>query len=319
MNTEYGLRTTMAVVLLTVCAAGVHAQRVDATFERSFAVDEQIELDVATGSGDVSVRRGDGDAVRVAGTLFIYDRGSAWSFWRRDSRLTDEDAEELIRQFEQAPPVELSGGRLRVGHIDEKWRHGISVSYEIEVPRTTDVRARTGSGRTEIDGIEGRVVARTGSGSVTLRDVAGEVEAHSGSGSIRAEALSGRFEGRAGSGSIDIDLVSGGDVAVSTGSGRIHVAGLDGGLSARAGSGSITIEGQPSESWDLTTGSGSIRLRLPAEAAFSVDARTGSGGVSTEHPLTISGSIDRHRLQGQVRGGGPLITARTGSGGIRIE
>jgi hypothetical protein len=50
-----------------------------------------------------------------------------------------------------------------------------------------------------------------------------------------------------------------------------------------------------------------------------LEARTGSGGVSTDHPLTIQGSIDRNRLSGQVRGGGSLITARTGSGGIRID
>jgi len=319
MYLQTRLHTALVSVWLTAFAATADAQQADATFERSFEVDGRIGLDVETGSGSVTVREGAGDTARVAGRLVIHDRAGLFSFWRRGSRLTDDEAQELIRQFEQDPPVELSGSRLRVGHIDEEWRHGMSVSYEIEVPSTTDVRSQTGSGRMEIDGIEGRIVARTGSGGVTLRDVVGDVEAHSGSGSIRAAALAGGFEGRAGSGSIEVDLVTAGDVVVSTGSGRIRVAGLDGALNARAGSGSITIDGQPADDWELSTGSGTIRLRLPPEAAFSLDARTGSGGISSGHPLTVQGTIERNRLRGEAGGGGPLITARAGSGGIRIE
>ena len=319
MKHRLNLRILAALGVFVVLSCSAQAQSIDAEFDRSFDVTGRIELDVATGSGNVIVRRSGGDTARVRGELRIHDRGSIWSFWRRGSRLSDEEIERLIEEFEQRPPVELSGNRLRVGHIDEEWRHGFSVSYEIEVPAVTDVEARTGSGRAEIDGIEGRVVARTGSGGVVLRDVIGNVEARSGSGSIRAEALAGSFDGRAGSGSIEVDLVAAGSVNVSTGSGSIRLAGLDGALTARAGSGSITIAGQPVERWELQTGSGSIRLSLPEESAFDVDARTGSGGVTTDHPLTIRGRVDRNRLQGQVRGGGPLISARTGSGGIRIE
>ena len=32
-----------------------------------------------------------------------------------------------------------------------------------------------------------------------------------------------------------------------------------------------------------------------------------SGGIDSAHPVTMMGSIDRRRLQGKVRGGGPLI------------
>ena len=304
---------------MLVLAPALQAQTADATFERSFAVEGPFELDVATGSGDVNVRSGAADTATVRGRLVIHERGGGFAFWRRGSRLSDEEIADLIREFETEPPVDFSGRRLRVGHHDHEWNHGFSVSYDIEVPQSTDVRSRTGSGRMEVDGIHGSVEARTGSGGVTLRDIVGDVEASSGSGSIRAQSISGGFEGRAGSGSIDVDFISSGDVEVSTGSGSVRLAGVEGALSARAGSGSITVEGQPSGNWNLSSGSGTVRLRLPPEADFRLDARAGSGGISSDHPLTIRGTVERNRLQGQAGDGGPLITARTGSGGIRIE
>lgn len=293
-----GLALSSVLVLVSTCAL---AQQPDATFERAFDVDEPIELDVAAGSGSIEIRQGGAGTARVFGELTVHNGRGFGGFWRRGSRLTDEEIAELVRRFESEPPVGLSGRVLTVGHIEEEWQRGFSVSYRIEVPAATEVRSRAGSGHTRIEGIQGRIEARTGSGGVTLKEVGGDIEASSGSGSV------------------SVDVVTAGDVNVSTGSGSIHLAGVDGALAARAGSGSIAVDGQPDGDWNLSTGSGSIRLRLPAEAAFDLDARTGSGGVSTEHPLTIQVTADRHRLQGQVRGGGPMITARTGSGGIRIE
>jgi hypothetical protein len=318
MNTMQTVRTgIICALVLAVAPAG--AQQPDATFERSFDVSGPVELDVAAASGNITVRQGPAGRMRVSGELSIRDSGGSWAFWRRGARLSSDEAEALVQRFESAPPVELSGGRLMVGHIDNDWGRGFSVRYDIEVPAATDIRSRTGSGRLHIEGVGGSILAQTGSGRVDLLDIHGAVEARSGSGAISGRNIAGNFEGHAGSGSIVVDLVTSGEVSVSTGSGSIRLVGVDGGLDARAGSGSIAVDGQPNGDWNLTTGSGSITLRLPAEAAFDLEARTGSGGVSTDHPLTIQGSIDRNRLSGQVRGGGSLITARTGSGGIRID
>jgi hypothetical protein len=294
-------------------------QQADATFERQFAVGGPLDVEVATGSGAIAVRHSESGEVRVRGSLHIRNSGGSPAFFRGGSRLSDDDAEELIRQFETDPPVELAGGRLRVGSDDREWQHGVRIDYEIEVPAASAVTARTGSGRLEIDDIDGDVTARTGSGSIRIGDVAGRVQARSGSGAITASSIAGDFEGHAGSGSMDISLVGPGDVTVSTGSGSIDVDGVQGGLSARTGSGGVTVAGRPAAEWNLTTGSGSVRLRLPNDAQFELDAKAGSGGVSSDHPVTVQGAIDRGRLTGQVRGGGPLVVARTGSGGIRIE
>ena len=127
------------------------------------------------------------------------------------------------------------------------------------------------------------------------------------------------MEARTGSGSIHLTRAAPGETSLTTGSGDAEVTGADGPLHVRTGSGSIDAQGVPGGGWDLQTGSGSIRLRLPADAAFALDARTGSGEVFTAHPIELRGTIDRKGISGQVRGGGAPLRLRTGSGDIRIE
>jgi hypothetical protein len=64
-------------------------------------------------------------------------------------------------------------------------------------------------------------------------------------------------------------------------------------------------------------------VRLPANAAFDADLSTSSGKLDVDAPITmtVEGRVQetRKRIVGKVRGGGPLLTLRTGSGDIHIE
>ena len=75
--------------------------------------------------------------------------------------------------------------------------------------------------------------------------------------------------------------------------------------------------------WEIRTGSGNVHIRLPADAAFDANLSTGSGTLSVDAPLTmtVQGRVqESHKsVMGKVRGGGPLLTLRTGSGDIHIE
>jgi DUF4097 and DUF4098 domain-containing protein YvlB len=225
-----------------------------------------------------------------------------------------------VRRIEAEPPIELAGGSLRVGYLDtDEYRRYVSISYEIVVPADTTVRSRTGSGSQDLARVAGPVTVNTGSGAITLDDIRGGVEARTGSGSIRADGIAGSFNGSTGSGSVRVVQTANADTTVSTGSGSAELRGVNGALRVRTGSGSVTVDGTQTGEWDLETGSGSIRIRLPDDAAFELDAHTGSGEVYAGHPITVQGRIAKGNLRGAVRGGGPLLRARTGSGGIRIE
>ena len=90
-------------------------------------------------------------------------------------------------------------------------------------------------------------------------------------------------------------------------------------MRAHTGSGGITAQGEPSGEWNIQASSGSVSVQLPANAAFDLDARADSGSISINHPLTIQGVVRKEELHGKVRGGGPLVYVRSGSGRIEIN
>lgn len=282
-----------ATVLSSACVITIASQEVEGEFQRSLAVGGQaLLLDVDTGSGRIQISAGEPGVARISGRI----RGRAGG-WSGDSPATMENR---VRAIEVDPPVVLDGEVLRVGHLPRAERRRVSISYEIVVPANARVQARTGSGALLVEGVAGVVEAKTGSGRVRIVGIAGDVMAETGSGSVELTAV-------------------GGDADVRTGSGAIRIEGVDGALRARTGSGSIRAESDLGGAWDLDTGSGSIRVDLPDDAAFEIDAHTGSGAVRSDHPVTVDGETRRRQLRGSVRGGGPRVALRTGSGSIAID
>lgn len=191
-------------------------------------------------------------------------------------------SESTIRQIEKNPPIEQNGNTIRIGRqgVAGLFRN-ISISYDITVPANSQVEAHTGSGSVRLGGVKGPVVAHTGSGSLEISDCGVDVRAGTGSGGIRLQNVSGR-------------------------------------VNAHTGSGSIKANGDPTADWKLHTGSGSVQVDFPSSAAFEVRAHTGSGGISVEQPVTMHGQFGKNRVEGKVRGGGPLVEITTGSGSIHI-
>jgi hypothetical protein len=284
------------------------AQAREGSFDRSLKVTGTVDLSVQAGSGQIRVQPGPTDSVRVVGRIRA---GNSW--------LAGGDVEQRIGKIEQNPPIEQQGNTIRVGRFsDEELTRNISISYDVTVPADTKVTARNGSGSMVIGAVKGAVDARCGSGSIQV-DGAASLEAHTGSGSIRAAAIAGSISANSGSGSITVAQTGAGEVSVSASSGSIELTGVNGAARASSSSGSISIAGRPAGPWSLSSSSGSITITLPADAAFDVDARTTSGSVSTTHPVTMTGELGRHRLEGKVRGGGPLVKASASSGSIRIK
>src|SRR5262249_46984978 len=153
------------------------------------------DLEVSTGSGSIDIRRGSNNVVEVRGRIRAGD-----SWWR-----SNRNVEDTVRSLESNPPIEQTGNAIRIGRIlDRDAQQNVSISYEITVPAQTNVRAHTGSGRAQVEGIDGRVEAGTGSGSIMLRDIRGDINANTGSGGIRAANIRGGLRMQTGSGGIEI-------------------------------------------------------------------------------------------------------------------
>ncbi len=326
------LRLQYLLPILAVAALSVlippTTQAAEGTFQRTLSVTGPVELDVSTGSGDITVTVGEPGTVRVTGHIKTRSSwlGGPWN------------ADELVRRIQDNPPIEQQGNSLRIGRIqDEDLRRNVSISYELVVPRQTRLSSSTGSGDQNIDGIDGPAEVSTGSGDVKLADIGADVDATTGSGSIHAEEVRGRLSASTGSGDIHATRIGGsinastgsgnvvvepsapGDVEVSTGSGDVTAHGVQGGLRIGTGSGEVSADGRPTGPWELETSSGDISVRLLAEGGYDIDARTSSGSIYSEHPLTVQGKFGRREVRGKIRGGGVLVSLSTSSGSIRID
>jgi len=299
--------SAIALVVLFTTAAAFASSTPQGTFDRTLSVSGPVDLEVLTRSGDVTVRAGSSGSVQIHGKIYVGDH------WLMGGREAD------VHQIEQNPPIRQEGNSVHIEYVDMR---NISVDYEITVPEETTVRTRSGSGDQLIEGTRGNVEVQTGSGDVKLTKLTGEIHVQTGSGNVRAREIAGTVKGGTGSGDVEIEETGPGDVDMHTGSGNIVARGVQGGFHGEAGSGDITAEGTQSGSWEIHTGSGNVHVQLPANAAFDADISTSSGTVDVGAPveMTVQGRVgDMHKqIRGKVRGGGPLLRVRTGSGDINI-
>src|ERR1022692_116433 len=309
MTTNLRLRHRVLRTLVFIFASALASfASVAGTFDRSFQVKGAVDLEVLSRSGDITVRNGAAGIVSIHGKIHVGDS------WFSGGHKAD------VQEIQNNPPIRQTGNTI---HIDYVNINNVSIDYEITVPENTAIRAHTGSGDQDVEGLKGNVDLESGSGDMKLARLTGELHFQTGSGNVRGNALAGPLRAKAGSGDIEIEETSQGDVDIRTGSGNITVKGINGGFRAEAGSGDIRGQGAPKSLWSVRTGSGNVSLGVPSEAAFDVDISSSSGSVTMGHPVTttIQGRIqESHKsVVGKVRGGGPTISVHTGSGDVAVD
>ncbi|HEX6467214.1 MAG TPA: DUF4097 family beta strand repeat-containing protein [Terriglobales bacterium] len=318
-----------ALLFLSLSACS-WAATAEGTFDRTLNVGTgAVDLDVRTGSGNISVHSGNTSTVTIHGKIQAHD-----SFWNSEGGIS---AAEKVKRLEANPPIEQNGNSIRIGHItDDALKNNVSISYEIITPQNTGLHSETGSGSVDISDLQGSVRSSSGSGSLRLTNIGGEVHANTGSGeikssnikghiyaqtgsgSIEATGVAGGFYGHTGSGDIKFEQSASGSVDVQTGSGSIRLRNVNGGLTAGTGSGDIVAQGAMASDWQLHSGSGSVRVELPQDAKFEVNARSSSGGIKINRPFTAQGAMRRNQIEGTVNGGGAKLDISTGSGSIDV-
>jgi hypothetical protein len=276
----------MKKLLFAAAALGLAASTAlasEATFERTLTVSGQVQLSVATGSGNIHLTRGAGNQVHIFGRV-----KAGWGV-----------SEARVKEIAANPPIEQTGNIVRIGGHHESLNN-ISIDYEIQAPENALLEAGSGSGNITVEGVGENAKLSTGSGNV------------------RATGLHGGFSASTGSGDIYAEQTGSGDVKASTGSGNMELRNLHGGLRAGTGSGDIKVGGAPTTDWKLWTGSGDIEY-WPGSTGITLDASTGSGDIHSDKEMTTQGTLNHHHVVGKLNGGGPTVRIETGSGDIRIH
>jgi hypothetical protein len=147
---------------------------------------------------------------------------------------------------------------------------GAEVSYRIEVPAATAVRASTGAGTLTVEATTGEVDLRTGAGQVTLTDLAGRVHAGTRAGTVQGTGLACP------------------ELIVETNAGSI-----------------VLTFTAPPDRVEARTNAGSIEVTVPADLAtrYAVDATASAGraDVDIPHDPAAARRITAHSNAGVVR------------------
>jgi DUF4097 and DUF4098 domain-containing protein YvlB len=284
------IMTAMRVAALTAATLAIPALALasDGTFDKTLSVNGAVQLEVSTGSGYVRVTPGSDNQVHIIGHV------------RANHGWMGGNSDDQVKQVVDNPPIQQSGNTIRVGQTHESLFNHLSIDYDITTPKSTHLKAESGSGDIRAASMGGGTRLETGSGTINGDDLGGDSYLQTGSGDVR------------------VNFSNGSNVVAGTGSGSIRITGVKGSLKAETGSGDVSIAGQPTDNWKVETGSGSIDLNLGG-AKFTLDAETGSGSIHTDQAISMQGSLERHHITGNVAGGGPTVKVETGSGSIRIH
>jgi DUF4097 and DUF4098 domain-containing protein YvlB len=322
------VRLHQIAFLILACSTALLAEQTG-SFTKTLQISGTPDVEISTGSGDIVVHTGSSN------TLIVNARIKASEQWFGGGSLS---AAERVKRIENDPPVTQNGNMISIGHIsDPELRHNISINYDVTLPANSHLRSDSGSGDISVDGVSGSVKIHTGSGNVNTRSLGdevrittgsgdvkvdhakGPVRINTGSGNVEAPGIAGAFYAETGSGDITLHQDAPGTVVAHTGSGNVRLHNLNGGLEAHSGSGDIEADGEAKNDWTVHSGSGNVDLKLPSNAAFTLDAHSSSGNVTVNHPITVQGEVKPNRVQGKVGEGGPLLNLQTSSGDIRVN
>jgi hypothetical protein len=338
------MEPSFVAVLALLSASVASAASETRTVDRILSVTGEVDLDVSSGPGGVSITTGTSGVVRVHAVIRPL-------FGAADLGL----AEATIQKLEQKPPIEQQGNRIRVGFVNDPGILGrVSITYDIETPRESRARAVTSSGGIRIDGIIGpavvdsfsgrieitglakevtvknssglvvirkpnaHVTARTGSGGIQVMGAKSSVEVETTSGRTELSDIGGDVSSRTSSGSIIVDNASGA-VTAANHSGSIDAMRVGGAVRAQTRSGAIRISQINEAPITARTENGAIQVDLAHHGGYEIDARSDSGKVSGPMTAGPERVVGARWLRGQIRGGGPLVDLDTRSSKITVR
>jgi hypothetical protein len=175
------------------------------------------------------------------------------------------------------------------------------VEFDVVVPATVRVDARSSSGNLDIDGVGRPVRAESSSGSVKLTNLGSSVEAEAASGAVSLENVAGEVRARTNSGNM-------------RGLQLRHVR------EASSSSGNITLEGVFADPTQVRASSGDVELKILPGSAAQIEVKTSSGRIAQRGVTLANQQQDRRSLTGTLGtpAEGTLLQIQTSSGNVLL-
>jgi hypothetical protein len=174
---------------------------------------------------------------------------------------SQSDAQGLVKGVN----ILTNGSEIRADGPSTDRRESWSVSYEIWVPRRTELALSANNGGITVESMASKMDLDTQNGGLTLRDVAGDVRGRTVNGGITAELNGDRWLG----GGLDLRTTNGGvHLVIPQGySANLETGTVNGSINVDF---PVTVQGRLGRQFNTTLGGGGATIR----------ATTSNGGVS---------------------------------------
>jgi hypothetical protein len=201
-------------------------------------------------------------------------------------------------------------------------RGNAGARFTIHVPRRIELGSIvTSNGRINIESIEGPAHLRTSNGSVHVTSLVGPLEVQTSNGTVEVSDITGDTTLRTSNGTIRADVRKG-RFGATTSNGSINVRLMQADsnpVRLESSNGHIELTMDAVREVKASTSNSSITVRLPASADATLDAHNSNSSIACDFDVSVhGGQISKHRLEGQIGKGGPVLDLGTSNGSIKI-
>jgi DUF4097 and DUF4098 domain-containing protein YvlB len=294
------------VVLLTGCIdvdLGGVFDHVREDFHYSFDLNPGATVELENSNGSVEISGWDQNTIQIDGTKYASNEARLHSIHID----INHSANSVSIRTVMAPGWHGGGGAkytIRVPHRVEL--HNITSSNGAIRAESIqgDTRLKTSNGSIHVNGIQGALDAHSSNGTIEVAEVTGDTDLETSNGSIRAEVHKGRFEASTSNGTITARLMDADTHPV-----RLH-----------SSNGRIDLTLEAAREVRASTSNSSITVHLPSSVNADISAHTTNSSIATDFDVNVhGGEMGKHRLEGRIGSGGPLIDLGTSNGSIRIQ
>jgi hypothetical protein len=175
------------------------------------------------------------------------------------------ESEAEARRLAAAIRIRTAEGRISAEEAESGRRSGWSVSYDVYVPRRSDLDLKTHNGGISVDGVHGRIDVEALNGGVSIRNVQGDLRGGTTNGGVTLVLDGDRWIGEG----VDLETTNGGVTIIvpERYSARLETGTVNGGMHVDF---PITVQGMVGRRLTTTLGSGGPLIRV----------RTTNGGVN---------------------------------------
>jgi DUF4097 and DUF4098 domain-containing protein YvlB len=196
---------------------------------------------------------------------------------------------------------------------------GISLRFEIKVPKKFNNKISTSGGDIKLSDVIGSTLLKTSGGDLWIKNTIGELDASTSGGDITIDGNKGNISISTSGGDIDAKNFDG-NLSASTSGGDIKLKGTNSKIDAETSGGDIDlVYWGTSKGINLSTSGGNIYIKVPADFSASVRLATSGGEVSSDIGVNNVKKMSSHKLEGELNKGGSPLNATTSGGDIVVS